>query len=332
MIIQETKEFTPVIRGVKGAGQVSIVLATLGEPDHDGDVTLPGFFGRQTAAILPSHDFSSVPLGKAAIREQGSEAVADLQFNLKIDAAADWFEAIRYDFENGPSLQQYSYGFSVLDGGSRPGNFKGGAVRYLQPLTNGAPGVAVHEISPVLLGAGLRTRTLAVKGRHGSIQAELRRIYEQVTHDELKAIYEQLNQDMQCAADQAVLESAVRAVSIAYAPVADGFVLGEVKESASKAVEAYAGAYGLDADDIRICWFAQTHTPDEAQFWSLTGLKGLTHPSVNPTTIHLNSTLSVADAHAISVHELAHLGGQDETGARFAEERARFNYFEDRNI
>jgi hypothetical protein len=45
----ETKGFTPVIRGVEGEGRVSVVVATLHEIDHDDDVTLPGFFGKQTA-------------------------------------------------------------------------------------------------------------------------------------------------------------------------------------------------------------------------------------------------------------------------------------------
>lgn len=159
----DRKALAPQIKAVTGDGTVTIVMATLNVPDHDGDVTERGFFGEQTAQIVPAHDWAHVPLGKARVREVGNEAVADLSFNLDVPAAADWYKAIKYDFENPPALQQYSYGFDVLDGGARYGDFQGRQVRFLQPLKSGAPGVQVFEVSPVMLGAGLGTRTLAVK-------------------------------------------------------------------------------------------------------------------------------------------------------------------------
>ncbi|HEY9562662.1 MAG TPA: hypothetical protein VIR30_02730 [Nocardioides sp.] len=130
--------------------------------DHDGDVTLPGFFGTQHAAIVPSHDWKHVPLGKAVIREVANEAVVDFKLNLKIEPARQWHEAIRFDLENPPALQEYSYGFSIARGGSRPGEVNGRPVRFLQPLKSGAPGVRVHEVSPVLRGAGIGSRTLGL--------------------------------------------------------------------------------------------------------------------------------------------------------------------------
>src|SRR3546814_5236447 len=92
--------------------------------DHDGDVTLPGFFGTQHASIVPSHDWKHVPLGKAVIREVANEAVVDFKLNLKIEPARQWHEAIRFDLENPPALQEYSYGFSIARGGSRPGEVR----------------------------------------------------------------------------------------------------------------------------------------------------------------------------------------------------------------
>ncbi|MGH3774704.1 MAG: hypothetical protein ACRDRR_03045 [Pseudonocardiaceae bacterium] len=47
----DTKQFTPVVRHVDGEGSVEFVVATLNEIDHDQDVTLSGFFGRQDVAL-----------------------------------------------------------------------------------------------------------------------------------------------------------------------------------------------------------------------------------------------------------------------------------------
>jgi hypothetical protein len=129
--------------------------------------------------IVPSHDWSHVPLGRAVIREVGNEAIAELQFSQGA-AAVDWYEAIRFDFENPPALQQYSYGFSIKDGGARPGEFRGQRVRFLQPLASGQPGVEVFELSPVLKGAGVGVRTLAVKRRDDGLSAAQRAAMERI--------------------------------------------------------------------------------------------------------------------------------------------------------
>ena len=137
-----------------GDGTVSAVIATLNVKDHHGEVTLPGAFGAQEVPIVPTHNWRSVPLGKAKIREVGTEAIADMQFNLESDAGREWFSALKFDYENGKSLQQYSYGFDVLEGGEE--THAGEPTYMLKKLT-------VFEVSPVLVGAGINTRTLAVK-------------------------------------------------------------------------------------------------------------------------------------------------------------------------
>ena len=57
---------------------------TLNVIDKDGDVTLPGFFGRQEVSMLPAHDRHHVPLGKGTIEEVGDEAIAQIKMNLDI--------------------------------------------------------------------------------------------------------------------------------------------------------------------------------------------------------------------------------------------------------
>lgn len=159
----QTKRFQPTIKALDEQGAVSFVVATLNDIDKDGDVTLPGYFGEQHTVMVPVHDWNHVPIGKGRIYEQGDEAIAEVKLNLAIPAAKDWHEALKFDFENQPALQEYSYGFTVLEGGSEFGEYKGRRVRFLKARPDGTPGVKVHEVSPVLVGAGNGTRTLGVK-------------------------------------------------------------------------------------------------------------------------------------------------------------------------
>lgn len=138
----------------QGAG--SAVIATLNVIDKDGDVTLPGAFGTQPAKMVPAHDWMHVPIGKATIREEGNDVVADFQLNLDVAAAREWHEALKFDMAKGPPLQEWSYGFAIEESSDETRD--GERVRVLKKLK-------VHEISPVMVGAGVNTRTLAIKGQ-----------------------------------------------------------------------------------------------------------------------------------------------------------------------
>jgi hypothetical protein len=145
-------------------GEVSAVIATLNVKDHDGDVTLKGAFGEQEAQIVPTHDWGSVPLGRAVISEKGDDVVAKMRFNLDIPDAQKWYSAIKFDFDAGKPLQEYSYGYEIKK--SDKGEFKGERVLFLKELR-------VIEVSPVLLGAGIDTGTLSVKKRGNKAWAEV---------------------------------------------------------------------------------------------------------------------------------------------------------------
>lgn len=160
------------IKEVKDTGMVVAVIATLNVVDKDGDVTLPGFFGEQEVVMLPCHDWGHIPLGKGRVYESGDKAVAEMKMNLDLESAREWHSALAFDLKNGRPLQQYSYGFNILSGGSSDGEKDGRKVRFLQPAPGGAPGCKVHEISPVLVGAGEGTGTLAVKGDKRQLMAE----------------------------------------------------------------------------------------------------------------------------------------------------------------
>ena len=147
------------IKALDETGTGTALIATLNVEDSDGDVTLPGAFGKQDAKIVPAHDWSHVPLGKAKIHEDGDDVLAEFKLNLNIEAARDWHESLKHDLANGPPLQEWSYGFAIEEASF--GDFAGHEVRFLKKLK-------VREISPVLVGAGVGTRTVAVKSAEGS--------------------------------------------------------------------------------------------------------------------------------------------------------------------
>ncbi len=144
------------IKQLEGDGTGSAVFATLNVADKDGDVTLPGAFGKQTVVVVPTHDWSSVPLGKGSTREVGDEAIVDFKLNLDSPTAKEWHSALKFDLAEGQQKQEWSYGFDILE--ESRGEFEGDPVRFLKSLR-------IHEVSPVLVGAGVNTRTLALKER-----------------------------------------------------------------------------------------------------------------------------------------------------------------------
>lgn len=139
-----------------GEGTVQAVFATLNVVDLDGDVTLPGAFkdGQEVRISAYGHASwgSALPVGKGVIRASDAEAVLDGRFFMDTQQGRDTFLTVK---ELGP-LGQWSYGFDVLD--AEEGDFEEQKVRFLKSLD-------VHEVSPVLLGAGIDTRTVAVKSQ-----------------------------------------------------------------------------------------------------------------------------------------------------------------------
>lgn len=143
------------LKAIDGEGRGQAVIATLNAIDKDGDVTMPGAFGSQEVKVVPAHDWQHVPIGKASLSEQGDAALADFALNLDISSARDWHSALKFDLANKPPLQEWSYGFLIEKASF--GEFDGQQVRFLEA-------VKVHEISPVMVGAGVGTRTVSVKG------------------------------------------------------------------------------------------------------------------------------------------------------------------------
>lgn len=137
-------------------GEVSAVFSRFEVIDHDGDVTLPGAFtdGQKVRISAYNHESwgGALPVGKGFIRTTDTEAILEGQFFLGTTAGRDTFETVKQLDD----LGEWSYGYDTDE--AAPGTHDGQQVQFLKKLT-------VHEVSPVLLGAGIGTRTLATKGR-----------------------------------------------------------------------------------------------------------------------------------------------------------------------
>jgi len=137
-------------------GQVQAVFSTFDVIDSDGDVTRPGAFEDGAAVRISAYGHTSwqgaLPVGKGTIRQTKTEAILDGQFFLDTTAGRDTFTVVK---ELGP-LGEWSYGYDPVEFSF--GEFNGTDVRFLTRLK-------VHEVSPVLLGAGVNTRTLVAKAR-----------------------------------------------------------------------------------------------------------------------------------------------------------------------
>lgn len=161
----QTKAMT--IEKMDDAGTGLARIAQLSAVDSDGDTYLPGAFswpsgGGQWVQILPAHDRRSMPLGKAWLYEEGDFALAQLHLNLDTQAGRDWHAALKFDLAKGSPVQEWSYGYQVIDA-----DFQMRGQERVQVLKR----LDVDEISPVVRGAGVGTGTLSIKSAALKAQA-----------------------------------------------------------------------------------------------------------------------------------------------------------------
>ena len=148
------------IKEIDDEGSGLARIATLSAVDSDGDTYASGAFGEQDVKVMPAHDYRAVPIGKGRVFERGDEALAAFRLNMATDGGRQWHAALKFDLDaeqsGGRPLQEWSYGFEIMDAAEETRDEE--RVRVLKRLK-------VFEISPVVIGAGVDTATLAVK--HG---------------------------------------------------------------------------------------------------------------------------------------------------------------------
>jgi len=157
MTAPQTKSFTAT--GIKladdtstHAGTFEAVFATLNVKDRDGDVITPGALINDGSEVLvmAQHRWSDAPIGKAIVQERGTELVAIGRFFTETTAGEQAYKTAKAVGD----LQEWSFGFDIIEAG--PGEYDGGQANYLRKLRT-------FEVSPVMLGAGINTRTTAIK-------------------------------------------------------------------------------------------------------------------------------------------------------------------------
>ena len=135
-------------------GKIKLIFGTMNVIDHDGDVTIPGAIGSPQKVRISAYNHSSwnstLPVGKGIVYESGEDMVFEGSFFLNTQLGKDTYETIK----SMDDLQEYSYGFDITEAGF--GEFENQSVRFLK-------GLKIYEVSPVLLGAGIGTRTLDIK-------------------------------------------------------------------------------------------------------------------------------------------------------------------------
>ena len=143
-------------------GEVDLVFSRFNVIDKDGDVTLPGAFSDVDGTKVPVSAYGhqswegKLPVGVAKIDQRRGEAIAHAKFFLDTTHGVDTFRTVKHLAKDG--LGDWSYGYKAQDYSF--GEFEGQRVRFLKKL-------GVDEVSPVLVGAGVNTRTISAKGFTG---------------------------------------------------------------------------------------------------------------------------------------------------------------------
>lgn len=159
------KTAKPLDFNLSESGEVKVAFATLGDIanpktddiDKDGDVSLRGSMPVGKAIPISAYAHKSwperggeLPTGRGVIEEHDGLAVFKGQFFLDTSHGRDTYHTVKGLGE----LQEWSHGYKEVD--SKPGTWAGRKANIISKFD-------VFEVSPVLVGAGNATRTLAIK-------------------------------------------------------------------------------------------------------------------------------------------------------------------------
>jgi len=281
-------------------GEVQAVFSTFNQIDHDKDVTRPGAFTDGAAVKISAYGHAShnaaLPVGKGKIRTTPREAILDGRFFLDTAAGRDTFTVVK---EMG-DLQEWSYGYEPIK--FHFGNFEGRKVRFLEQ-------VRVDEVSPVLRGAGVGTRTLGVKcdscqaktGPCPDELAELAAIRDGVTLREAHRQFEK----------RAIIEEARKHLRKGFVEVPPASVPAATRSAAADSCRTAAERLQVSTPSIR--WFAPAPYGKSADFTRQTDIDGMAGPG--DKEIWLRADVTASRAAEVGAHETAHVVGWDEDRA-----------------
>jgi len=138
-------------------GQFRALFSRFNNIDKQGDITLPGAFeeGAPIKIAYWGHRWENLPVGRGEIHQDDEKAWVDGRFFLDTEAGLETYKTVKELGE----LAEWSYGFEVLD--AAEDKVDGKKVRVLKKLKT-------FEVSPVFIGAGNNTQTLAIKSEDDS--------------------------------------------------------------------------------------------------------------------------------------------------------------------
>ena len=138
------------LKRLSDEGSVEAVFSTSTIVDSDGDRVLSSAFrDGQHVGLTWSHDWQKI-VGRGVVRVGPSQAVFAGKFFLNTTDGRDAHATVK-EMSAPPSLQEWSFGFRVLD--SEPGASGERVIKRVE----------LFEVSPCLIGANRATHTLAVK-------------------------------------------------------------------------------------------------------------------------------------------------------------------------
>jgi hypothetical protein len=139
------------VGGDDSEGRVTSVFATFNTIDRDGDVVLPEAIPSKRVIMSAAHDWGLKGwIGEGKIAPVGNEALFEGRFYLETGDGRDAYEKVKAAGD----LVEWSWGFQVLEG--EWGKQEERDAFFIKKAD-------VFEVSPVLAGAGVNTRTLMLK-------------------------------------------------------------------------------------------------------------------------------------------------------------------------
>ena len=151
---------------VDETGKLSASIATFGVIDKDYDIVEPSAFKNgQEVAVVWSHDWTR-PVGKGFIEVSQTEAVFNGSFFMETIDGQEAYKTVKAM----GNLQEWSWGFHTVKA-----SWEDQEERRIRHLIE----TEVYEVSPVLKGAGIGTRTLMLKGRQ-SLEKQIKAVLEDV--------------------------------------------------------------------------------------------------------------------------------------------------------
>lgn len=143
------------------------MFSTFGVKDHDGDVVLASAFTPgQPVPMVWAHDWSA-PIGRGQVAVSPTEATFNGRFFLETQRGDEAYKSVKAMAD----LQEWSWGFRVLDGDR---SVQDGEDVFVIKRAE------LYEVSPVLVGAGIGTRTTALKGYGMEYEEHAARVQDEI--------------------------------------------------------------------------------------------------------------------------------------------------------